>query len=200
MMIAKKAIDWCASRGLTFNLGAKTCQGLITDATAIAVDSTTTQFTGAFTALARFVLGDLLSFSPLSAPLFQAAASSATDHRAADASTTSSEASETSASTGGLSGAKVGIGVGVGCGVLLLCILTGIITIYRRRLRRLREVTNANPPATDPSTTGVDAKAEMGGDSHVVEIDGRNLLAEADGDVTRHELEGEWHGYEARGA
>jgi len=201
-----------AARSLTFNPGAKTCQGLITDATAIVESNRTTRLTGSFTAIARLVLvawedRDLSSFSPLSAPLFQAAASTTppasntTDTSPTNGPTAGSVAIDLPADSGGMGlGVKIGVGVGVGCGVLLLCTLTGIIAIYRRRLRRLRETASTKLPATDSSASGGDAKAELGGDSHVVEIGGRDLLAEADGNDTRHELEGGWHGYEARGA
>lgn len=180
----------------------------MTDATAVVIGNATKQFTGSFTAVARLVLvaweaSDLLSFSPLSAPLLQAVASTTSEGSGATDATdpvmAGSEPSDTSQSPGGLAlGGKIGVGVGVGGGILLLCILAGF-AIYRHRLRRMRETESTTRPAAGSSTMEVHAKAELGGDSHVVEIDGRDLLSEADGNVGRHELEGDWHGYEARG-
>lgn len=41
--------------------------------------------------------------------------------------------------------------------------------------------------------------AELGGDGHVREIEGREMLVESDDTNARHELEGDWHGNEAQG-
>jgi hypothetical protein len=44
--------------------------------------------------------------------------------------------------------------------------------------------------AADQSVAGIVAKAELGGNSHVHEIGGKQVLAEADNMHVRHELDG----------
>lgn len=41
-------------------------------------------------------------------------------------------------------------------------------------------------------------KAELADDSYSREIDGTETVAETDDTNVRHELEGDWHGYEVR--
>lgn len=94
--------------------------------------------------------------------------------------------------------AKIGIGVGTACGVVLLCTSIGIL-VYRRRMRRSRERTSNGQLAEETNGAGIVAKAELTGDSHVREIDSQEVYAETDDANARHELEGDWHGYEVRG-
>lgn len=99
-------------------------------------------------------------------------------------------------------GAKAGIGVGVGAAVLIA--LGAWFVLRRRRLQ----------PGTGSGAPYVDNKAELaatepernpkhgpdGGQGQpVFEVSGAEKPAEA-GNEARHELEGEWHGFEAYNA
>lgn len=70
--------------------------------------------------------------------------------------------------------------------------------IYRRRLQRSREK-RIIQPAEKAEGLGIASMAELGGDGHVREIEGREMLVESDDTNARHELEGDWHGNEAQG-
>lgn len=189
---------------MTFDLGAKNCQGLITDATEVVVNNKTTPNTNTILGMAPLMLvawesKDLRSFMPLSAPLLQllAATSTSVNNTSANISTaTASQSTGTSPGTGLAQDAKIGIGFGSACGVLLICASIGLLS-YRRRLRRSREKVNNARPA-EKAEGAVVPKAELAGDSHVREIDGRETFAETDDTNARHELEGNWHGYEVR--
>jgi hypothetical protein len=180
---------------MTFNpnAGAINCQGLVTDATDVLAASSTMSYTHPFNAIAQFVVvawesSDLSSFSPLSAPLHQQVATS-----------TSSEGDGTSLSTANTNlvapsnglpqNTKIGLGVGIPCGVILVCAAVGLL-VYRRRLRHLRSTPGTIRTTEDPTAAGVVTKAELGGDSYVHEIGGKQVLAEADDVYARHELEG----------
>ena len=201
---------WYANRtrrDMTFNLDATNCQGLVTGATNVVVDNTTARHSS-FLGIAPLMLiawesSDLASLTPPSAPLLQIAAKATSPgSTSANESTTYVTGVNTDAAAlpaGGLAKeAKIGIGVGTACGVLLVCTFVGIL-IYRRRLRRSREKTGDVRQAGETGGVGIVAKAELGGESHVVEIDSREGVAETDGTSARHKLEGNRHGYEVRG-
>jgi hypothetical protein len=202
---------------MTFNLDATNCQGPITDAKEVVVSNMTTRYTNSILGIALLMLiawrsNDLASLTPPSAPLVQVIDAMATsvNSTSVDDSTTPVEsangiaASATSGSTdtppvsGLAQEAKIGVGVGTACGVLLVCTSIGML-IYRRRVRRSREKTSNGQAAGETDGVGIVAKAELAGDSHVREIDSREVYAETDDANARHELEGDWHGYEVRG-
>jgi len=205
---------------MTLNLGATNCQGPITDATDVVVGNTTTSYASSFLGIAPLMLiawesSDMAVFTPPSAPLLQVVAATATSVNstsASDSTTSIGNANDIAASatdvrslrtdTLPVSGlgqeAKIGIGVGAACGVLLVCTSIGML-LYRRRVRQSREKTSNGQPARETDGVGIVAKAELAGDSHVREIDSREVYAETDDANARHELEGNWHGYEVRG-
>jgi hypothetical protein len=101
-------------------------------------------------------------------------------------------------------GAKAGIGVGAGAAGLAIIVLVGWFFLRRRRLQ----------PATGSGAPYVDNKAELpateretnpqsgpddGQAKTVFEAPGVENPVEAENDA-RHELEGEWHGFEAYNA
>lgn len=73
------------------------------------------------------------------------------------------------------------------------------ILVYRQRLQRSRENIGHIQPVGEPEGVGVVPNAELGGDSRILEIDGRETVVESDDANARHELEGDWHGHEVRG-
>jgi hypothetical protein len=83
---------------------------------------------------------------------------------------------------------KIGLGFGIPCG-LLICAAAALF-FYRRGLRRARLNLGIVRTAADQSVAGIVAKAELGGNSHVHEIGGKQVLAEADNMHVRHELDG----------
>jgi hypothetical protein len=182
---------------MTFNpnAGAVNCQGLITDARHVLVGNSTTTYTSAFNAVAQFVVvawesSDLSSFSPLSAPLLQLAASaSSKDPGSPFPNTALTNGNIATPSNGLAQSTKIGLGVGIACGVMLVCAAVGLL-IYRRRLRRLRSTSGTVRTTEDQIVAGVVTKAELGGDSYVHEIGGKQVVAEADNMHARHELEG----------
>lgn len=192
-------------RRMTFNLDATNRKGPITDATKLIVEGRTTRNTDTILGMAPLMLvawqsGNLPYFTPPSVPLLQvlAATSMSASPTSANASTAIASQNTVNPSANGLAQeAKIGIGVGTGCGVLLVCASIGLL-VYRRRLRRSHEKVDETQPAGKAEGGGVVPKAELAGDSHVREIDGRQTVAETDGANVRHELEGDWHGYEVR--
>jgi hypothetical protein len=52
---------------------------------------------------------------------------------------------------------------------------------------------------TEQQGSEMEHRAELTSDSQIQEIGGRKVLAEADPASVRYELEGAWHGHEARG-
>ncbi|KAM0715623.1 hypothetical protein Q7P37_009121 [Cladosporium fusiforme] len=204
----------CCPTSMTFNVDAENCQTLITESTDVVVGNTTTQYAGPFSAIEQLVLvawkdSDFSSFSPISAPLLQISAMTASKTSTPlnpsarptgyPVPTQSDNSTTSTTSTNELTvSAKIGMGVGISCGVLLLCALVGLL-VYRRHLRRMHEGADTGTPTAKPHVVGVDAKAELSGHSHVHEIDSRQVFTEVDGLNARHELEGDWHGVEARG-
>jgi hypothetical protein len=200
--------DLCVYTSMTLNLGATNCQGPITDATDVVVGNTTTSYTSSFLGIAPLMLiawesSDMAVFTPPSAPLLQVVAATATSVNSTSASDSTTSATSVNTDTLPVSElaqeAKIGIGVGTACGVLLVCTSIGML-IYRRRVRRSREKSKIGQAAGETDGAGIVAKAELAGDSHVREIDIREVYAETDDANARHELEGDWHGYEVRGA
>lgn len=185
--------DFASCRQMTFNVVAQTCEGLMPVSTSVIQDNRTVQHDESFTAFGQAVVvawqsSDLASFSPASAPLLgYSDISNSTD-------------SDQSSSNGLTNDAKIGVGVGVTFGVLLVGSLLGFV-LYRRFRRRKITAAGVNEKwIAELPTSSNDPKAELGGDGQVQEIDSRKLVAEADGTATRHELEGDWHGYEVSGA
>jgi hypothetical protein len=74
---------------------------------------------------------------------------------------------------------KIGHGVGIACGVMLVCAAVGLL-VYRRRLRHLRSTPGTIRTTENQSVAGVVIKAELGGDSYVHKIGGKQVVAEAD--------------------
>lgn len=195
----------CICRRMTFNLGATDCQGSVTDATEVIVDNRTTQNTNTILGIAPLMMvawesSDLPVFTPPSAQVLQVLAATSTSVTTTSANTTTSiptQNTETLATSGLAQEAKIVIGVGTACGIFLVCISIGLL-IYRRRLRRSREKIGNDQPVEKADGVGILPKAELAGDSHVREIDSREISAETDGTSVRHELEGDWHGHEVR--
>lgn len=192
---------------MTFNPDATNCQGPVTDATEVVFNNVTTSYTNSILGIAPLMLvawesSDLATLTPPSAPLLQVAAATTSPN------STSANDSPTSVNTdalpvnGPVTGlaqeAKIGIGVETACGVVLLCTSIGVL-VNRRRMRRSREKTSNDQLAGETNGAGIVAKAELAGESHVREIDSREVYAETDDANARHELEGGWHGYEVRG-
>jgi hypothetical protein len=178
------------------NAGATNCQGFVTDATEIVTGGSTMSYTSPFIAVAQLVLvawesSDLSSFTPLSAPLQQQVATSTSSEGAGTALSTPTTANTSVAaySNGLAQTTKIGLGVGIACGVILACVVVGLL-VYRRRLRQLRSISGTFQTTEDPIAAGVITKAELGSDSYVHEIGGKQVLAEADDVHARHELEG----------
>jgi hypothetical protein len=186
------------NRDFTFNpnAGAINCQGTVTGAKDLVAGSRTINYTSPINAIAQFVAvawesSDLTSFTPLSAPLQQQVATSTSSSGTDTALSTPTKADNSLvAPSNGLSqNTKIGLGVGVACGVILVCAAVGLL-VYRRRLRHLRSTPGTIRTTEDPTAAGVVTKAELGGDSYVHEIGGKQVLAEADDVHARHELEG----------
>jgi hypothetical protein len=172
------------------NAGTINCQGTVNSANHVIAGSGTTTYTGPFNAVAQFVVvawesSDLSSFTPLSASLQQQVLTS-----------TSSEVVGTTVIAISAPGSnrlaqnmKIGHGVGIACGVMLVCAAVGLL-VYRRRLRHLRSTPGTVRTTENQSVAGVVIKAELGGDSYVHKIGGKQVVAEADNMHARHELEG----------
>jgi hypothetical protein len=184
-------------RGMTFNPNAGTinCQGIATDATNVVAGNSTISYTTPFIAVAQSVVvawesSDLASFTPVSAPLLQVATSTSSSGADTTLSTpTTADTSLVAPSNGLPQNTKIGLGVSIACGVILVCAAVGLL-VYRRRLRHLRSTPGNIRTTEDPNAAGVVTKAELGGDSYVHEIGGKQVLAEADDVHARHELEG----------
>jgi hypothetical protein len=165
------------------------CQGTVTDAQYVLKGNTTMSSTSSFNAIAPFIAvawesSDLPSFTPVSAPLLQ----SATSTKSTLSTVTGTDAAHATSSNGLAEGTKIGLGFGIPCG-LLIC-ATAALFFYRRGLRRARLNLGIVRTAADQSVAGIVAKAELGGNSHVHEIGGKQVLAEADNMHVRHELDG----------
>ena len=196
---------------MTFDMGATNCQGLISDATDVVVNNTIAQYSSPIQAIAPLMLvawesSDLQSFSPPSAPLLQVAATTTSNSftgpgsdatQSASLAQGTSQSANTSSAQGLAEDAKIGIGVGTACGAILTCIMVGVLT-YRFRVRHLRDIASEAQQTGASTSAGILPKAELGGESHVHEIGGQEIFAEADNMGVRYELEGDWHGHEAR--
>jgi hypothetical protein len=186
-----------SDRGMTFNPNAGTinCQGIITGATNVVTGNSTMSYATPFIALAQSVVvawesSDLSSFSPVSAPLLQSATSTSSGGDGTTLSNlTSANTSLVTPPNGLAQNTKIGLGVGIACGVILVCAAVGLL-VYRRRLRHLRSTPGMVRTTEDQLVAGVVTKAELGGDSYVHEIGGKQVVAEADNMHARHELEG----------
>lgn len=186
-------VDFAPCRQMTFNAVAQTCEGLMPASTSVIQDNRTVQQDESFTAFGQAVViawqsSDLESFSPASAPVLGYSSNS------------NSTDSEQSSSNGLPTDAKIGVGVGVTVGILLVGSLLGSV-LYRRFRRGKGSAVSVDEKLIAVLPTSLaEQKAELGSDGHIQEIGGRKVLAEADGTDVRHELEGDWQGYEVSGA
>jgi hypothetical protein len=189
--------------GMTFNAlaAAPTCQGLISGAAHNLIADSNAKNDVTFAALGEqipiaWAASDLPQFTPASAALLQIALATSTLFGS-----TSSSASTTglsTASTTGLStGTKIGIGIGTACAVLLLLATIGYV-LYKR-IWKARKMAQPSQAVTEQQGSEMEHRAELTSDSQIQEIGGRKVLAEADPASVRYELEGAWHGHEARG-
>jgi hypothetical protein len=197
--------------GMTFNAlaAAPTCQGLISEAAHNLIADSNAKNDVTFAALGEqipiaWAASDLPQFTPASAALLQIALATSTLFGSTSSSATTTGLSTASttglstASTTGLStGTKIGIGIGTACAVLLLLATIGYV-LYKR-IWKARKMAQPSQAVTEQQGSEMEHRAELTSDSQIQEIGGRKVLAEADPASVRYELEGAWHGHEARG-
>jgi hypothetical protein len=189
--------------GMTFNAlaAAPTCQGLISGAAHNLIADSDAKNDVTFAALGEqipiaWAASDLPQFTPASAALLQIALATSTLFGSTSSSATTTGLS--TASTTGLStGTKIGIGIGTACAVLLLLATIGYV-LYKR-IWKARKMAQPSQAVTEQQGSEMEHRAELTSDSQIQEIGGRKVLAEADPASVRYELEGAWHGHEARG-
>jgi hypothetical protein len=187
---------------MTFNALGTTCQGLISGAAHTLIANSNAQDNVTFAVLGEqipiaWAASDLPQFTPASAALLQIAlAASATSTMESTPSsnfTSPAPASPSTLSTG----AKIGIGVGAACAALLL--IAVISYLLYKRVWKARKTPQPAQVMTELHGTGMEHRAELASENQIQEIGGRKVLAEADHASAKYELEGGWHGHEARG-